>query len=283
MKIAVLYSRVRIEEKMLFAALRERGIEHDKVDARLLICPVGENTLGAYDAVLLRCIAHSQSYYLSRWLEGLHIPLVSPHCVIATCGDKFLTTAALQEAGLPSPRTVIACDEEAALAAIEQMGYPVVLKPVFGSWGRLLARVSDRYAAEALLEHKTTLGGVSHSVFYIQEYVDKPGRDIRTLVVGNEVVYAMYRYAEHWITNTARGGEARAFPPTPEIVKLSLGAAQAVGGGIVAVDLLETADGRLLVNEVNHTPEFHGAMQTTDADIAGKMIDYVLQVAKEGK
>ena len=279
-KIGVLCSRVRVEEKMLFAALRERGVDYDRVDPRRLAFQLGGAGLEKYDAVLVRCLSHSRAYYLTRWLEGLGVPTVSPHRTVATCGDKLLTSAALQEAGLPIPRTAVAFTSEAALEVIERMGYPVVLKPLFGSWGRLLARVNDRDAAEAILEHKTTLGGYIHSVFYIQEYVDKPGRDIRALVVGDEVVYAIYRRSAHWITNTARGGEPLPCPLTPEIVALSLAAAEAVGGGIVAVDLLETADGRLLVNEVNHTPEFHGAMQATDADIAGKMVDYVLEVGQ---
>ena len=279
-RIGVVCSRVRVEEKMLFAALRERGVDYDRVDPRRLTFQLGGAGLEKYDAVLVRCLSHSRAYYLTRWLEGLGVPTVSPHRTVATCGDKLLTSAALQEAGLPIPRTAVAFTSEAALEVIERMGYPVVLKPLFGSWGRLLARVNDRDAAEAILEHKTTLGGYIHSVFYIQEYVDKPGRDIRALVVGDEVVYAIYRRSAHWITNTARGGEPLPCPLTPEIVALSLAAAEAVGGGIVAVDLLETADGRLLVNEVNHTPEFHGAMQATDADIAGKMVDYVLEVGQ---
>ena len=283
MRIGVLCSRVRVEEKVIFATLRERGVDFERIDARKVSFDLGGATRGDYDAVLVRCLSHSRAYYLTRWLESLGIPAVSPHRVVATCGDKLLTSAALQEAGLPIPRTVVAFTPEAALEVIEEMGYPVVLKPLHGSWGRLLARVNDRDAAEAILEHKTTLGGYVHSVFYIQEYVDKPGRDIRTLVAGDEVVYAIYRRADHWITNTARGGEPLPCPITPEIQGLSLGAAQAVGGGIVAVDLLETADGRMLVNEVNHTPEFHGAIQATEADVAGKMVDYVLKVAKEGK
>jgi [lysine-biosynthesis-protein LysW]--L-2-aminoadipate ligase len=280
MKIGVLCSRVRVEEKAIFAALRERGIDYERVDTRQVTCDLAGNGLGEYDAVLVRCLSHSRAYYLTRWLESVGIPAVSPHRVVATCGDKLLTSAALQEAGVPIPRTVIAFTPEAALAAIEEMGYPAVLKPVHGSWGRLLARVNDRDAAEAILEHKTTLGGYAHSVFYIQEYVDKPGRDIRTMVAGDEVVYAVYRKSAHWITNTARGGEPLPCPLTPEIAGLSLKATQAVGSGIVSVDLFETADGQLLVNEVNHTPEFHGAMQATDADIAGKMVDYVLKIAK---
>jgi [lysine-biosynthesis-protein LysW]--L-2-aminoadipate ligase len=138
--------------------------------------------------------------------------------------------------------------------------------------------VNDRDAAEAILEHKATLGGYVHGVFYIQEYVDKAGQDIRTLVVGDEVAYAIYRRSDHWITNTARGGEAEARPISPEIADLSLAAARAVGGGVVAVDLLETRDGQLLVNEVNHTPEFHGAAQATGTDIASCIVDYVVRL-----
>ncbi len=280
MNIGVLCSRVRVEEKLIFAALREREVDFERIDTRKVTFELGGDSLGEYSVVLVRCLSHSRAYYLTRWLESLRVPAVSPHCVVATCGDKLLTSAALQEAGVPIPRVVIAFTPEAALEAIEELGYPVVLKPVSGSWGRLLARVNDRDAAEAILEHKATLGGYVHSVFYIQEYVDKPGRDIRTLVAGDEVIYAIYRRSAHWITNTARDGEPLPCPLTLEIEGLSLAAAQAVGGGIVAVDLLETADGRLLVNEVNHTPEFHGAMQATEADIAGKIVDYVLSVAR---
>jgi [lysine-biosynthesis-protein LysW]--L-2-aminoadipate ligase len=279
-KVGVLCSRVRVEEKMIFSALRERGVDHERIDPRDMALDLGGNGLGSYGAVLLRCLSHSQAYYISRWLQDRGVLAVSSYHVIATCGDKMLTSAALQAAELPIPRTMVAFTPETALEAIEKMGYPVVLKPLLGSWGRLLARVNDRDAAEAILEHKSTLGGYVHGVFYIQEYVDKPGRDIRTLVVGDQVVYAIYRRSEHWITNTARGGEAEPCPLHPEIADLSLAAAQAVGGGIVAVDLLETADGRLLVNEINHTPEFHGAAQATEVDIASKIVDYVLQVAE---
>ena len=283
MRIGILCSRIRIEEKMLFAALRERRVGHERIDARTITFEVGGHALREYEVVLVRCLSHLRAYYLTHWLDSLGVPSVNPHHVVATCGDKLLTSSALREAEIPIPRIVVAFTPEAALEAIEDLGYPVVLKPLFGSWGRLLARVSDRYAAEALLEHKATLGGYLHSVFYIQEYVDKPARDIRSLVVGDEVIYAIYRRSAHWITNTARGGEALPCPLTSELVDLSLMAARAVGGGILAVDLLETGDGRLLVNEVNHTPEFHGASQVVEVDIAGRMVEHVLDMAREGK
>ena len=276
----MLYSRKRVEEKLLTAALDERGVDYDRFDPRKVTFELDGTAPGTYDAFLVRCLSHTNAYYITRWLEGLGIPTVSPHQTISVCGDKMLTSAALHEAGLPMPRTAIAFTPDAGLAAIEAMGYPVVLKPLFGSWGRLLARVNDRDAAEALLEHKSTLGGYLHGVIYIQDYIDKPGRDIRVMVAGDDIVYAIYRSSDHWITNTALGGEPEPCPVTDKIKHLSVSAAQAVGGGVVAVDLLETSDGKLLVNEVNHTPEFHGARHATDVDIAGYIVDYVLQVAE---
>jgi [lysine-biosynthesis-protein LysW]--L-2-aminoadipate ligase len=277
--IGILCSRVRVEEKMLFAALQERGVDYDRIDPREVVFDLGGNGLGKYDAVLVRCLSHSQAYYLTRWLEGVGLPAISPHRVVATCGDKLLTSAALQKAGVLIPLTMVAFTPEAALEAIEEMGYPVVLKPLLGSWGRLLARVSDRYAAEAILEHKKTLGGYQHSIFYIQEYVEKPGRDVRSFVAGGETIAAIYRNSPHWITNTARGGMASNCPITPEIDRISCAAAQAVGGGVVAIDIFEAPDGRLLVSEVNHTPEFRNSIAPTGVDIPGKIIDYVLEVA----
>jgi [lysine-biosynthesis-protein LysW]--L-2-aminoadipate ligase len=286
-------SRVRVEEKLLFAALQGRGVEYGRVDPRDVSLDLSGaslsgrhldgNGLGEYDALLVRCLSHSRSYYITSWLENVAIPVVSSHQAIAICGDKLLTNSALQAAGVPTPRTLVSFTPEAALEAIEEMGYPVVLKPPHGSWGRLLSKVNDREAAEAVLEHKTTLGNFVHSVFYIQEYVDKPGRDIRTFVVGDETVAAIWRHSPHWITNTARGGEATKCPITPEIDLLSRAAAQAVGGGVLAIDILEAPDGRLLVNEVNHTPEFRNSIEPTGVDLPGRIIDYVLEVANMAK
>jgi [lysine-biosynthesis-protein LysW]--L-2-aminoadipate ligase len=158
----------------------------------------------------------------------------------------------------------------------------VVLKPAIGSWGRLIAKVNDREAAEALLEHKEILGSYHHSIFYIQEYIAKPqGRDIRAFVVGDECICAIYRTSGHWITNTARGGQASNCPVTPALADICLGAARAVGGGVVAIDLLEDADGRLLVNEVNYTMEFRNSIDTTGVNIPGRIVEYTLAAVKE--
>jgi len=276
-KPGVLCSRIRLEEKLIFRALEQQGVGYDRLDERHLQFPLQANSLvDHYDVIWCRSISHTRALYALNILNSWGIKTVNSYAVVQTCGDKVLTTMALIRHGVPTPCTVVALGVKAALQTIEEMGYPVVLKPAMGSWGRLLSKVNDRETAEAVLMHKASLGGPLHSVFYIQEYVDKPGRDIRTMVIGDEVVYAMYRRSDHWITNTARGGEALPCPITPDIRELSLAAALAVGGGILAIDLMETADGRLLVNEVNHTPEFHGAMQAVDVDIAGKMAKYVL-------
>jgi [lysine-biosynthesis-protein LysW]--L-2-aminoadipate ligase len=227
--------------------------------------------------VLDRSIHHGRSLYALTLLNAARVPTVNRAKVARICGDKILTTAALARAGLPVPKTVVTFTRESALDAIESMGYPVVLKPMVGSWGRLLAKINDRDAAEAVLEHKETLGSYQHGIFYIQEYVNKPQRDIRAIVVGEQTIGAIYRSSEHWITNTARNGHASICEVTPEIDQLCQKAAAAVGGGFLSVDLLEHEDG-LLVNELNYTPEFHGFMDATGIPVADHVIDYVQQV-----
>ena len=278
MKIGILCSRIRAEEKLLFEAFHKRGLAFDRIDDREQIFDLVERP-PHYDVVLERCLHHSRALYALRILNGWGIRTVNSYAVAMTCGDKINTTTALIAAGVPSPRTLIAFTPESALAAIERLGYPVVLKPAIGSWGRLLAKISDREAAEALLEHKETLGSYQHAIFYIQEYVDKPGRDIRSFVIGDETVCAIYRESEHWVTNTARGARARNCPVTPEIDAISRAAAAAVGGGVLAVDLLER-DGELLVSEVNYTMEFRNSIDTTGVDIPGRIVDHVLAVGR---
>ena len=276
MRVGVLCSRVRVEEKLIFKALRDRGVDGERIDTNAITLGLLEGIKG-YDVVIVRCLSHSRALYASKLLGDNGQCTVNTYEVIATSGDKLVTSLALAKRGVPTPHTKVAFTAQSALETIEQMGYPVVLKPLNGSWGRLLAKINDRDAAETILEHKHTLGGYRHSIFYVQEYVDKPGRDIRSFVVGGEAIAAIYRHAPHWITNTARGGEATACSITPEIEYLSCAAAEAVGGGVVAIDILETLDGRLLVSEVNHTPEFRNSIAPTGVDIAGRIVDYALR------
>ncbi len=278
MKIGLLCSIIRKEEKLLLEELRNRGLDFQILDDRELVLRLNERQLD-FDVVLERCVNHSRALYALKVLNDWGIQTVNRFEVADVCGNKFLTTSALIKARVPSPKTMLAFTPESALRAIEKLGYPVVLKPAVGSWGRLLSKVNDREAAEAILEHKEVLGSYHHSIFYIQEYIPKAGRDIRSFVVGNETICAIYRYSSHWITNTARGGRAENCPVTDELNRLSVNAAKAVGGGIVAIDLFESERG-LLVNEVNYTMEFRNSIERTGVNIPAKIIDYVIEAGQ---
>jgi [lysine-biosynthesis-protein LysW]---L-2-aminoadipate ligase len=280
-KIAVLLSRVRVEEKWLFEALDQRGVSYDRVDDREAVFNLADpGPWQQYAVVLERCLSFGRGLYATQVLNRWGIPTVNRAEVSAVCGDKLATTAALHAAGVPQPEARLAFTPETALQAIEAMGYPVVLKPVIGSWGRLVAKANDRQSAEAILEHREVLGTYQHQIYYIQQYIEKPGRDIRAFVVGDETVAAIYRNSPHWITNTARGASAETCPVTSELNTLCLAAARAVGGGVLALDVMEDPQRGLLVNEINHTMEFHSTVPVTGIDIPGKIVDYTLAVAE---
>jgi len=233
-----------------------------------------------YDVIISRNLSYMRGLYALKMLNSWGIPTINTAVVAEVCGDKMATSSALAQAGIPQPETAITFTPEAALESIEEIGYPVVLKPVVGSWGRMLSKINDRDAAEAVLEHKSTLGSYQHSIFYVQEYIHKPGRDIRAFVIGDRTVAAIYRKSEHWITNTARGGSADVCPVTPELDDLCLRAAQAVGGGALAVDLFEHPERGLMINEINHTMEYHSTVPLTGVDIPGLMVEYAISVAR---
>jgi [lysine-biosynthesis-protein LysW]---L-2-aminoadipate ligase len=277
-RLGIFYTIVRPEEKAILAAAEARGVPVVRLDD-------GEVTFGLEappdlpDVVLNRSVSHTRSLYAVHCYAHYGVPTVNAPAVVELAGDKVLCSLRLAERHIPTPRTVVALSPEAAMAAIDRIGYPAVLKPAVGSWGRLMAKVDNPEDALQILEHKSALSSPVHSVFYVQEYVPKPDRDLRAFVVGNEVVAAMYRRSGEWRTNAARGGSTEAAPLTPELTDLALRAAEAVGGGVLAVDLMESPSG-LVVHEVNPTPEFKALAGATGADIAGRIVDYALGVAR---
>jgi [lysine-biosynthesis-protein LysW]--L-2-aminoadipate ligase len=269
---------IRPEEKLLIHEFKQRqAVDLVMLDDRKMIFDLASKL--DVDVVLERCINHSRAMHGLRMLECLGVRCVNTAEVATICGDKILTSLALHQHGVPQPELRVAFTTESALDAIEELGYPVVLKPAVGSWGRLLSKVNDREAAESILEHKTILGSYHHSIFYVQRYIHKQGRDIRSFVVGEECIAAIYRSSEHWITNTARGATTSRCAVTDEIAEISLRAATAVGGGVLAVDLFETPDG-LLVNEVNYTMEFRNSISTTGVNIPQEVAGYVVALAR---
>jgi [lysine-biosynthesis-protein LysW]---L-2-aminoadipate ligase len=277
-KVGFLYTRLRVEEKHLLDELEKRpGVEVVRINDSnryFNIAQLPEQV----DVLFERSISYSRGVYISKIYQANGVTVVNTPEVAERCGDKYVTSQILTREGIPTPRVFMAFDEESALQAVEAMGYPCVLKPVVGSWGRLLAKVENRSMAESLIEHKATLG-VNHQVFYIQEYINKPGRDIRAFVIGEEPICAIYRASENWITNTARGGVATNCPLSPELNDICRQTAQAMGSGLLAIDVFETDSG-YTINEVNHTMEFRNSITTTGVNIPEKMVDYVIQNTK---
>jgi [lysine-biosynthesis-protein LysW]---L-2-aminoadipate ligase len=277
MNVALVCSLVRPEEKLLLEAFAKRNTPVEVFDDRSLVFDL--NRLAdwkRFDVVVERCVSQSRALYVQRMMKLAGVRTVNTHDVIENCGDKFITTQLMLQHGVPTTRVMMAFTPESALQAIETLGYPCVLKPVVGSWGRGVVRVNDRDSAEAVVNLRDELGGYQQHIYYVQELVRKPQRDIRSFVVGDRCIAAIYRTSAHWITNTHLGGKASNCPVTPELEAISVAAAHAVGGGVVAVDLFEDPERGLLVNEVNHTMEFRNSVPATGVDIPGQMVDFVL-------
>jgi len=282
LNVGMLYSRIRKDEKLLLSELRDRGHETTKIDVRserfdLTDPPAAFDDV---DIVIDRCLATSRSIYATKFVDAYGIPVVNASETAEVCADKVKCSLALSGADVPTPRTEVSFTKESALESIERFGYPCVLKPVIGSWGRLMAKIDSRSAAEAILEHKETLGHYEHKIFYIQEFVQKPGRDVRVVSVDGEPVAAMARSSEHWLTNAARGAETEAFAVDDEVAALVRRASDAVGGGLLGVDLMEAGDG-YTVHEVNHTVEFKALNETTEIDVPARVIDWLETVAAD--
>ncbi len=296
----MVYSRLRNDERMLLDAASRRGVEFVPIFDDEVVLDVHARPWDV-DVVLERSVSYYRGLYVLKFLAAHGVPAVNTYEVASRCGDKAETSLLLARAGVPTPRTRVAFTPEAALRACREVGYPAVLKPTMGSWARLLARVDNDEQADMVLEHKEALGNPLQQVYYVQEYVRKPAangptgpsavagpgaatpaashRDIRAFVVGDETIAAIYRNSPHWITNTAKGGRATNCPVTPELDELCQRAATAVGGGVLALDIMETGEG-LVCHEINHTMEFKNSVAPTGVVIPGRILDYCVAQAK---
>lgn len=251
-------------------------MEASLVDAKSLSFEVPRGHSGLSEVVLNRCISHYRSLFLSEALEGAGLQVINRHAVAEVCSNKLATSIALAKAGVPTPRTFLALSAESAEAAAEQLGYPLVLKPFTGSWGRMVTIVRDRETLLALAEFKEELANPAEHMYYLQEFVKRPPRDIRAIVAGEELVACVHRYAPEgeWRTNVARGGTSKAFEPDSSLTEIVLKAARAVGGGVLGVDAMES-DGGYMVHEVNNTVEFRGAQSAVETDIPARIVNHV--------
>ncbi len=280
--ITMVYDQLRPEERMLLQSAEKLGVDLIPLSASELTVEVSsrEKPSEIGDAVLQRCVSYFRNLHLTAALEAKGMPVVNSFSSTLTCGNKLFVTLALMKAGVPVPKTFVAFTTKGGLKALEQLGYPAMLKPVVGSWGRMVAPLKDADSAKALFEDREYMYPI-YQVLYIQEMVKRPPRDIRCFVVGDEAIAAIYRYAPpgEWRTNTARGGRAENCPITSEIEELALKAAKAIGDGVYGVDMMESENG-LVVHEVNHTVEFRNSVPVTGVDIPEKILEYVISKAK---
>ena len=281
-RLALLHSTIRKEEKLIIESAMRKGIEVKPIDLRETILDPDRFEVD-FDLALGRSVSTVKGNYAISFFESLGVPILNSLKVATICQDKFLTSMCLLKAGVPTPKFALAFNLEKAIEAVDHLGgFPVVIKPPLGSWGRLLAKVNDMDALEAVFEHKNVLGSPQQKALYLQEYVEKNGRDIRAFVIGQEVICAVYRTSEHWITNTARGAKTENCPLSDELVEVSRLAARAVGEGLLALDIFETKDG-FKVNEVNHTMEFRNSEEPTGVSISSAIVDYCLRYLKENR
>ncbi|MHA1143940.1 MAG: lysine biosynthesis protein LysX [Candidatus Helarchaeota archaeon] len=295
MNLAIVINKVSWEEKEIIKAARSKGAKVETINNQRIFFDLEKNDLKA-DIILQRSLSYFRGLYSTAILENQGYTVVNNTECTRICGDKLYTSLKLIKHGIPVVKTYCAFTKEAALEALEKLGYPAIIKPIVGSWGRLVALLSDRNAAIAVLEDRETLGGVFHKIFYLQEYVKKPARkrreftsrrsvarDIRVIVIGGQVIEAMYRYdtGDDWRSSATKGAKTDTCRITPEIEELALKAANAVDGEILGIDLMEDSEENLLVQEINHTSGFRMLSLTTGRDIAGAIVDYLKERCKK--
>ncbi len=276
------------ENMALKNAAQTLGIEMKVIrDEQQFYALKGDALFQNLDAMLARSSSFTRSVYLSKLAEEAGVHVVNSSSAQQLCGDKALTSSFLMQKNISTPKVLLAFSPASALQAIEAVGYPCVIKPPVGSWGRMVCKVNDKHAAEAVISLKDTLGHYTDKVYYVQEFVDKPQRDIRVFTVGEEVVFSIYRKASgsdegngSFITNLNHGGTAQEFTLTSEMQELVQATIHALGAGIYGIDLIEYPDGHVGVLEVNHAPEFSKSSGPKLASVAEKIVKFAVKKAR---
>jgi [lysine-biosynthesis-protein LysW]---L-2-aminoadipate ligase len=279
--LTILYDNIRWEEKALYEAAKKKGVEISNVDCRNLSIDLNNKNSQYWNKTIIqRTVSYFKSLHSTAALEGVGAHIINSLRTAILCGNKLFAHMELQKAGIKTPNAFTAFSPESAMSTLARMGYPAVIKPTIGSWGRLIALVRDTEAAKAIIEDREHMFPIYH-VYFFEEFVKRPPRDIRAIVVGNAVIAAIYRYSSQgeWKTNMALGGYAKTCPITKELEDICIKATNAVGGNIVGVDLMESEENGLIVHEVNNTTEFKNTVRVTGVDVPGLMIDYALKMS----
>jgi [lysine-biosynthesis-protein LysW]--L-2-aminoadipate ligase len=279
-KISVLYDTIRWEEKALLEAGKKKNVNLEMVDCKQLSLDLDKNTK-QYGTILQRCVSYYRNLHSTAALEGLGVNVINCLNTGIFAGNKLFTHMLLQKNGIPTPFASVAFSMESALETLAKHGYPQVIKPTIGSWGRMISKINDADSAQGILENRESMYPI-YQVHYLEEFVKRPPRDIRAIVVGDKVVAAIYRNSGDgsWKTNMALGGVAKPCKVSGEMEEICIRAKNAVQGQIVGVDLMESKDKGLVVHEVNNTTEYKNTVRVCGVDIPSLMIDYAINSSK---
>ena len=282
-KICIVFDRLRTEEKLLQKKAEELGYETSMIDAKITSFDTDSKpeNFDFGDVVLERCVSYYRGLHFTACLEFLNIPVINKFDVANTCGNKMITSMLLKKNNIPTPKTYFSFSAETALENFENIGYPLVIKPIIGSWGRSVMPIKDKDTAEAVIENRQVTDGPQDRIYYLQEMIDRPPRDIRVITVGDQAVSAMYRKSSGGFkTNIALGADPELCQITKEMEDLCEKTSKAVGGGILGIDLMEDKERGLVVHEVNNTVEFKGLVKVSEKNIPKEMIDYAVRNIK---
>lgn len=282
-KICIVFDRLRTEEKLLQKKAEELGYETSMIDAKITSFDTDSKpeNFDFGDVVLERCVSYYRGLHFTACLEFLDIPVINKFDVANTCGNKMITSMLLKKNNIPTPKTYFSFSAETALENFENIGYPLVIKPIIGSWGRSVMPIKDKDTAEAVIENRQVTDGPQDRIYYLQEMIDRPPRDIRVITVGDQAVSAMYRKSSGGFkTNIALGADPELCQITKEMEDLCEKTSKAVGGGILGIDLMEDKERGLVVHEVNNTVEFKGLVKVSEKNIPKEMIDYAVRNIK---
>jgi [lysine-biosynthesis-protein LysW]---L-2-aminoadipate ligase len=283
-KICIVFDRLRSEEKMLEKQARELGLDTIMLDAKITQFNTDskKRDYDFGDVVLERCISYFRGLHFTACLEFLDVPVINKFTVANNCGDKLMMSLLLEKNNVPTPKTYFSFSAEAAKENLEKVGYPLVLKPVIGSWGRGVMPLKDKDTVDAMFELRELTDGPHDRIFYLQELIKRPPRDIRVVTVGDRAIAAMYRKSSGGFkTNIALGADPELCDITKEIEDVCAKASQAVGGGILGVDLMEDEKNGLVVHEVNNTVEFKGLAKVAKSNIPKEMVEFALNSVRK--
>ena len=276
--ITVLFDTIRWEEKALLEAGKKKNINLEMRDCKKISLQLDEKP-ESFGTVLQRCVSYYRNLHSTAALEGMGVNVVNCLKTGIYAGNKLFTHMLLKKQGVPTPFATVAFSKEAALEALQNEGYPKVIKPTVGSWGRMISKLNDNDSAEGIIESRERMYPI-YQIHYLEEFVKRPPRDIRAIMVGDKIVAAIYRNSGNgaWKTNMALGGVAEECKVTPEMEEICIKAKNAVHGQIVGVDLMESDERGLVVHEVNNTTEYKNTVRVCGVDIPSLMLDYILEL-----